>query len=258
MDRLQAGGAGGPNLPFPDAGWQERAISGAPGPPLPVVGADGRSTHLAGCNMAFLREAVLETGGFDAAWLASYDDIDFCFRVLDRGHELVLHPGAAVLHHRRDTISGFLKQQRGYGETSASGEQDHGGRQVVHVPRRTLLERLDPRRPRYVFDGPQPLQLYTLETHNMNAALPLKALAAVVGVSLLAAVPAARADRLGLWSAATGATVLAVFGTVAARVPVFAPPPGPRGLGQRLATAALWFAMPVARELGRRRARRAP
>ena len=48
----------------------------------------------------------------------------------------------------------------------------------------------------------------------------------------------------------------ALVAVVSTRAPVFAPEPGPRGLRARLATAALWFAMPVARSWGRLRGRR--
>ena len=59
-----------------------------------------------------------ELGGFDARFRTSYDDVEFCGRLVASGRRLALHPGAVVLHHRRDTLLGFLRQQRNYARDS--------------------------------------------------------------------------------------------------------------------------------------------
>ena len=253
-DRLGADGAGGPNLPFPDAGWEERAVSGAPGAAIPVVDADGGALHLAGCNMAFRRSLFDRVGGFDPTFVASTDDVEFCLRALDEGARLRFSPTAAVVHHRRDTMAGFIRQQRAYGASSVMEQAPQ--RELIAVPERTLLQRLDPRRPRYVLTGPQARQLYTVTSQPLHIGMPSKLLVAGLAAGLVGALPAARLGRLGLWGGATLGGASALVAVVSTRAPVFAPEPGPRGLRARLATAALWFAMPVARSWGRLRGRR--
>lgn len=118
---------GGPNLAVPDAGWVERAIAHAPGQASEVLLGEGRAEHVPGCNMAFDRERLAEIGGFDVRYVAAGDDVDVCWKLLDRGHEIGFSPSAQVDHHRRSTIRGFLRQQRGYGraERMLSGPHQH-------------------------------------------------------------------------------------------------------------------------------------
>jgi hypothetical protein len=47
------------------------------------------------------------------------DDVDICWRLHDAGLKIGFHPGAMVWHHRRQTISAYLKQQSGYGKAEA-------------------------------------------------------------------------------------------------------------------------------------------
>lgn len=110
-----AAAAGGPNLPAPDAGLVERAVAASPGGPAEVLVSDDRAEHVPGCNMAFRRDRLLEIGGFDPVFTAAGDDVDVCWRILDRGHRIAFSPAAQVRHRRRDTVSGYLRQQVGYG-----------------------------------------------------------------------------------------------------------------------------------------------
>jgi hypothetical protein len=52
---------------------------------------------------------------FDTQFDAAGDDVDFSWRMRDRGLELAYAPGAIAIHKRRATIRGYLRQQRGYG-----------------------------------------------------------------------------------------------------------------------------------------------
>jgi hypothetical protein len=106
---------GGPNLPVSDVGLVERAVAASPGGPIHVLTADDRAEHVPGCNMAFRRNVLEETVGFDPVYTAAGDDVDLCWKLLDRGYEIAFAPAAQVHHHRRDTVGGYLKQQRGYG-----------------------------------------------------------------------------------------------------------------------------------------------
>lgn len=112
-------GVGGPNLPFAEDGPVSHAVANAPGGPTHVLLDDRHAEHIPGCNMAFRRDALLELGGFDPQFRVAGDDVDLCWRVLERGWTLGFHPGAAVWHHRRDTVTGYLRQQRGYGRAEA-------------------------------------------------------------------------------------------------------------------------------------------
>jgi len=257
LGRLGVDGTGGPNLPFSSAGWQERVVSGSPGPPQPIVEANGSAIHLAGCNMAFRRQALEQVGGFSALFTQVNDDVDVCLRMIDAGSELAFHPTAAVYHHRRETLVGFLKQQRIYGAATANYEADHGNQGMMLQVERSLLERLDPRRPRYVFAGPQGRQLFTLRTQPLHIGLPVKLLGALL-IGGTAGVPLALLlrRRPWTWMAGAGAAVLALVAVVAVRAPAFAPPRGPAGVAQRVATAGVWFAQPLARRYGAWRARR--
>ncbi len=48
-----------------------------------------------------------------------------CWRLLDSGQRIAFSPGAVVCHHRRATVRGYLRQQRGYGRAEALLERKH-------------------------------------------------------------------------------------------------------------------------------------
>ncbi len=112
-------GAGGPNLPPAGDGRVAAAVACAPGGPNPVLLTDDRAEHLAGCNMAFRREALERIGGFDPVFRSAGDDVDVGWRLLASGGELAYAPAAVVWHHRRPTVRRYLRQQAGYGRAEA-------------------------------------------------------------------------------------------------------------------------------------------
>lgn len=118
---------GGPNLPVPNAGLVERAISHVPGQASEVLLGRDRAEHVPGCNMAFRRDRLLEIGGFDDRYTSAGDDLDVCWKLHDAGLEIGFSPAAQILHHRRSTVRGFLRQQVGYGraERMLSGPHRH-------------------------------------------------------------------------------------------------------------------------------------
>lgn len=118
---------GGPNLPVADAGLVERAVAASPGGPVHVLISDDRAEHVPGCNMAFRKHALEEVGGFDAVYTSAGDDVDVCWKLLDRGYDIGFAASAQVRHHRRSTVGGYLRQQRGYGraERMLSGPHRH-------------------------------------------------------------------------------------------------------------------------------------
>jgi O-antigen biosynthesis protein len=128
MDGPTVGGVGGPNVPPPADGLAAQRVARAPGGPVHVLMSDDRAEHIPGCNMAFWKVVLAEVGGFDPVYTAAGDDVDLCWKVLDRGWDIGFHPAALVWHHRRGSVRAYLRQQRGYGRAEALVEQRHPDR----------------------------------------------------------------------------------------------------------------------------------
>jgi glycosyltransferase involved in cell wall biosynthesis len=253
-DRLRPGGVGGPNLPVAQPTWQERAVGGAPGVAMPIVGADGRCTHLAGCNMSF-RIDVAREAMFDPDVIYG-DDVTFCYRVLDLGEDLLLHPTASVRHHRRRTLESYSRQMFQYGRWGTLMAARYGNRLVDGNGTMTLFERLDPRRPHRCFVGPQAKQRYNLGFAPLSNGFPLKLMTATLVLAGAATPVAWGLGRLRLLRALTLCGVLGQLGYVTVRTPVQGGLGGARGLGNRVLTALLWYLGPSAVAAGRARALR--
>ncbi len=110
---------GGPNLPPPEDSRTAACVAASPGGPAHVLVDDEVAEHIPGCNMAFLKTALQEIGGFDPIHRAAGDDVDVCWRFQNQGHAIGFSPAAMVWHFRRNTISAYLKQQMGYGQAEA-------------------------------------------------------------------------------------------------------------------------------------------
>lgn len=114
---------GGPNLPVPGDGKVADAVAAAPGNPIHVLVSDREAEHIPGCNCAFRTEYLRQIGGFDSQFRTAGDDVDVCWRLQDRGWRIGYAPAAVVWHHRRGTVAGYLRQQRGYGRAEAMLER---------------------------------------------------------------------------------------------------------------------------------------
>jgi glycosyltransferase involved in cell wall biosynthesis len=253
-------GAGGPNLPLPEAGLVERAVALAPGNPVEVLISDTRAEHVPGCNMAFRRSALEAVGGFDPVYTAAGDDVDVCWKLLDRGDQIAFSPAAQVLHHRRPTVGAYLRQQVGYGKSE----------RIVYHRHRHRFNRLGQARwSGFIYGYPQllPWLLRPVVYHGplglgpfqgvvsrpgenlaayLSALLPLGVPVAAVGLVLALLSP--------LWLAVPGliaiATVLYFAGIALAIRPGAAES---RPLALRLLVAGLFVVQPVARAWGRLR-----
>jgi O-antigen biosynthesis protein len=120
--RMEEGGlsaCGGPNFPPPEDSLVPAAVAVSPGGPTHVLISDAVAEHIAGCNMAFRRDALLALGGFDPVYRAAGDDVDICWRFQDAGYTIGFSPAAIVWHFRRNTVKAYLNQQRGYGKAEA-------------------------------------------------------------------------------------------------------------------------------------------
>ena len=112
-------GVGGPNLNPDGRGHISNCVDKSPGAPVPVLLETGEADHLPGCNLA-LRKSFLEAiGGFDPLFRVAGDDVDLCWRVQRCGGTLGYSPQAVVWHCRRNSIQGYLRQQRHYGRAEA-------------------------------------------------------------------------------------------------------------------------------------------
>jgi GT2 family glycosyltransferase len=112
-------GVGGPNIPPPGDGWVAECVARAPGGPMHVLVSDRDAEHVPGCNMAFRRRELQEIGGFDPQFRSAGDDVDVCWRLLNRGWRIGFSPAALVWHHRRNSVRAYWRQQAGYGRAEA-------------------------------------------------------------------------------------------------------------------------------------------
>lgn len=128
LEENGAAAVGGPNLSPPQDGFTAQCVDQAPGNPTCVLVDNERAEHIPGCNMAFRREAFDAVGQFDAEHRAAGDDVDLCWRLLVANRKIVYHPSAVVWHHRRPTVRGYLRQQKGYGYAEAHLQQRYPSR----------------------------------------------------------------------------------------------------------------------------------
>jgi O-antigen biosynthesis protein len=119
MEASNLAACGGPNFPPPEDALVPAVVAVAPGGPTHVLISDEVAEHIAGCNMAFRREALVRLGGFDPIYRAAGDDVDICWRFQDAGYVIGYSPAAVVWHFRRNTVAAYCNQQRGYGKAEA-------------------------------------------------------------------------------------------------------------------------------------------
>jgi len=118
FERTGCAAVGGPNIP-PPGGVVADSVAHSPGGPIHVLVSDTEAEHIPGCNFAIRKDVLEATGGFDARFRAAGDDVDLCWRLQEGGHAIAFNPAAMVWHHRRSSIRGYWRQQRGYGRAEA-------------------------------------------------------------------------------------------------------------------------------------------
>jgi GT2 family glycosyltransferase len=64
------------------------------------AGVRTEADHVRGCNMSFLKRAIIDAGGFDGRFggSAHLEETDLAFRVREAGYRLVFEPDADVVH----------------------------------------------------------------------------------------------------------------------------------------------------------------
>jgi glycosyltransferase involved in cell wall biosynthesis len=110
---------GGPNISPPSTNWIQATVGAAPGSPSHVLLSDTVAEHVPGCNMAFHKWALDEIGGFDLEFRTAGDDVDVCWRLMQRDYVIGFSPAAVVWHYRRSEVHSYFSQQTGYGEAEA-------------------------------------------------------------------------------------------------------------------------------------------
>jgi GT2 family glycosyltransferase len=80
-----------------------------------VSGDTVRRTFIAcGGNMAIRRSLFLKLGGFDPAFFAYTEDVDFSWRLNASGGKIFFSPDAVVYHHHQGTSTGLGVYNRGF------------------------------------------------------------------------------------------------------------------------------------------------
>jgi glycosyltransferase involved in cell wall biosynthesis len=119
MREQGAAAIGGPNVAPPSDNWVAKCVAASPGGPSHVMLDDRYAEHVPGCNMAFDRAALVAIGGFDVQFRQAGDDVDICWGFIDAGLKIGYAASALVWHRRRNTVSAYLRQQKGYGRSEA-------------------------------------------------------------------------------------------------------------------------------------------
>jgi len=260
FDGPKVAGAGGPNLPPPSDPAGANLVAEAPGGPVHVLFSDDRAEHVPGCNMAFWRDALVSLGGFDPAFHTAGDDVDLCWRLLDRGWEIGFHPSAVVWHHRRATARAYLRQQRSYGHSEALVEARHPERFTALGTARWLgaiYTSSGPRAGRQrIYRGPFGASgfqsIYRRDSHAADMA---NQVGVPTGVLFTLTAPLAAVSVVLAAPAVFGLTLLMALG--AANAARCRPPTG-SGIGQmraRMSIAWLTMAQPLVRAWGHSRNR---
>ena len=251
---------GGPNLPVLDVGLAERVVAASPGGPVEVLVGDDRAEHVPGCNMTVRRDDLLAVGGFDVAFTSAGDDVDVCWKLLDRGGKIAFAPAAQVRHHRRNSVLGYLRQQRNYGRSERMVASRHAHRfnrlgqarwaGSIYGGLRMLPSVLRP----VVYHGPVGGAPYQTVVASRGAAvagwtaalLPLTVPLALLGMGLALLHPA--------WLALPAAALATVLGYAAAIAAAARPPRDePRPGAWRALVTWLHVAQPMVRAWGRLR-----
>jgi glycosyltransferase involved in cell wall biosynthesis len=116
---------GGPNISPPATNWVHATVGAAPGSPSHVLLTDTIAEHVPGCNMAYHKWALEQIGGFDIEYRKAGDDVDVCWRLMQRGYVIGFSPAAVVWHYRRFEVRTYFSQQTGYGEAEAMLRYKH-------------------------------------------------------------------------------------------------------------------------------------
>ncbi|MEW6157932.1 MAG: glycosyltransferase [Verrucomicrobiota bacterium] len=267
FERSRHVAVGGPNFAPPGDGAIAECVVNAPGGPVHVLINDREAEHIPGCNMAFRKSALEEIRGFDAQFRVAGDDVDVCWRILERGWTIGFSPSAVVWHHRRNSIRAYWRQQQGYGKAEALLERKWPEKYnaVGHIQwsgrlyGRGLTRRLFKRQ--RVYHGPwgcAPFQTLHESSPSLLTILPTMpewylVIMASGGLSLLALLWPKLVVAVPVFIFVAGATLWQSLLSGWQAVFPSEPLPPPARFKLRLLTAAVHLLQPLARLWGRAR-----
>lgn len=84
------------------------------GPWFRRSGETDRFFYVPSCNLLTRKDLFAELGGFRAD-LHVGEDVDYCWRVQDRGYEVEYRPRGKIFHRHRNTLRGFCSRRFDYG-----------------------------------------------------------------------------------------------------------------------------------------------
>lgn len=87
--------------------------------------------HVASCNSAYWRAAILEVGGFILDFWPG-EDVELDYRLKQRGYRCAYVPDAEVAHYRPGTLAWFREMMRRYGKNEHDLANRHGRFRPIH------------------------------------------------------------------------------------------------------------------------------
>ncbi len=78
----------------------------------------GSPSYLPTCNLLVRKTAMSSAGGFNPS-LRVGEDVDLCWRMLDKGQKIYYIPEGRVMHRHRSTLLDFLFRRCDYGQSEA-------------------------------------------------------------------------------------------------------------------------------------------
>jgi mycofactocin system glycosyltransferase len=97
------------------------------GPWFKRSGETDRFFYVPSCNLLTRKDLFVELGGFRAD-LHVGEDVDYCWRVQDRGYEVEYSPRGKIFHRHRNTFRGFCSRRFDYGTSEPLLQRLHRAR----------------------------------------------------------------------------------------------------------------------------------
>jgi mycofactocin system glycosyltransferase len=89
-----------------------------------------RFFYLPSCNLAVRRTDFLRLGGFNES-MAVGEDVDLCWRLMDRGGVIAYRPEAIVFHRHRNRLGAFCRRRYDYGTSEPLLQSLHRRRRKI-------------------------------------------------------------------------------------------------------------------------------
>jgi len=101
---------------------------------------EGKFFYIPACNLLVKKEVFLNLGGFNVEMDVG-EDVDFCWRLKDRGLEIEYRPAGIVYHRHRNRIGEFFQRRFQYGTSEPFLQKKHPDRlkKMFYSPLTLLL-----------------------------------------------------------------------------------------------------------------------